>query len=77
VKVALETKLLAYTEGIIRAKQRDATLALIHRPPREAAVASARFLRELFNVLVRNAAGKFAVLPEAETARFIRPPRRR
>jgi predicted nucleic acid-binding protein len=53
VRVALDTNVLAYAEGINGAERRDAALALIRRLPQEAAVVPAQVLGELFNVLVR------------------------
>jgi predicted nucleic acid-binding protein len=53
VKVALDTNVLAYAEGINGAERRDAALSLIRRLPREAAVVPVQVLGELFNVLVR------------------------
>jgi predicted nucleic acid-binding protein len=53
VRVALDTNVLAYAEGINGAEQRDAALALVRRLPREAAVVPVQVLGELFNVLVR------------------------
>jgi predicted nucleic acid-binding protein len=53
VRVALDTNVLAYAEGINGAERRDAALTLIRRLPQEAAVVPAQVLGELFNVLVR------------------------
>lgn len=53
MKVALDTNVLAYAEGINGAERRDAALSLIRRLPREAAVVPVQVLGELFNVLVR------------------------
>ncbi len=53
MRVALDTNVLAYAEGINGAARRDAALALIRRLPQEAAVVPAQVLGELFNVLVR------------------------
>ena len=53
MRVALDTNVLAYAEGVNGAERRDAALALIRRLPPEAAVAPAQVLGELFNVLVR------------------------
>ena len=53
MKVAFDTNLLAYAEGINGAERRDAALALIRRLPQEAAVVPVQVLGELFNVLVR------------------------
>ncbi len=53
MKIALDTNLLAYAEGINGAERRDAALALIRRLPQEAAIVPVQVLGELFNVLVR------------------------
>ena len=53
MRVALDTNVLAYAEGINGAARRDAALALIRRLPQEAAVVPAQVFGELFNVLVR------------------------
>jgi predicted nucleic acid-binding protein len=53
VRIALDTNVLAYAEGINGAERRDAALALIRRVPQEAAIVPVQVLGELFNVLVR------------------------
>ena len=53
MRVALDTNVLAYAEGINGVERRDAALALIHRLPQEAAVVPVQVLGELFHVLVR------------------------
>ena len=53
MRVALDTNVLAYAEGINGAERRDAALALVRRLPQDAAVVPAQVLGELFNVLVR------------------------
>jgi predicted nucleic acid-binding protein len=55
VKVALDTNVLAYAEGVNGRDRRDTALALISRLPQDAAVVPAQVLGELFNVLVRKA----------------------
>jgi predicted nucleic acid-binding protein len=55
VRVALDTNVLAYAEGINGAERRDAALALIRKLPQEAGVVPIQVLGELFNVLVRKA----------------------
>jgi len=55
VKVALDTNVLAYAEGIYGTERRDAALALIRKLPQEAGVVPIQVLGELFNVLVRKA----------------------
>ena len=53
MRIALDTNVLAYAEGINGTKRRDAALALIRRLPQEATVVPVQVLGELFNVLVR------------------------
>jgi predicted nucleic acid-binding protein len=53
VRIAFDTNVLAYAEGINGAERRDAALNLIRRLPQEAAVVPVQVLGELFNVLVR------------------------
>lgn len=53
MRIALDTNVLAYAEGINGAGRRDAALALIRRLPQEATVVPVQVLGELFNVLVR------------------------
>lgn len=53
MRIALDTNLLAYAEGINGVERRDAALALIGRLPQEAVVVPVQVLGELFNVLVR------------------------
>jgi len=53
VRVALDTNVLAYAEGINSADRRDTALALIRRLPQDTAVVPVQVLGELFNVLVR------------------------
>ena len=53
MRVALDTNVLAYAEGINGAKRRDVALNLIRRLPQEAAAIPAQVLGELFHVLVR------------------------
>ena len=55
MRVALDTNILAYAEGINGAKHPDAALDLVHRLPQEATVIPVQVLGELFNVLVRKA----------------------
>jgi predicted nucleic acid-binding protein len=55
MRVALDTNVLAYAEGVNGAIRRDQTLKLIQRLPPEAVVLPAQALGELFNVLVRKA----------------------
>jgi predicted nucleic acid-binding protein len=53
VRVALDTNVLAYAEGINGAERRDVALNLLRRLPQEATVVPVQALGELFNVLVR------------------------
>lgn len=53
MRIALDTNVLAYAEGINGVERRDAAVSLIRRLPREAAVLPVQVLGELFNVLVR------------------------
>lgn len=55
MKVALDTNVLAYAEGINDAEKRDIVLDLLRRLPQDAAVIPVQVLGELFNVLVRKA----------------------
>ena len=55
MKVALDTNVLAYAEGVNGAERRDAAPALIRRLPQGEAVVPVQVLGELFNVLVRKA----------------------
>jgi predicted nucleic acid-binding protein len=53
VRIAFDTNVLAYAEGINGVERRDAAVNLIRRLPQEAAVVPVQVLGELFNVLVR------------------------
>jgi predicted nucleic acid-binding protein len=53
VRVALDTNVLAYAEGLNGAERRRAALELIRRLPQEAVIVPTQVLGELFNVLVR------------------------
>lgn len=53
MRIALDTNVLAYAEGINGAERREAALALVRRVPQGAAVVPVQVLGELFNVLVR------------------------
>lgn len=53
MRVAFDTNVLAYAEGINGVERRDAALNLIRRLPQEAAIVPVQVLGELFNVLVR------------------------
>ncbi|MFT4102250.1 MAG: PIN domain-containing protein [Burkholderiaceae bacterium] len=55
MRAALDTKLLAYAEGVNDAHKRASVLALIRELPPDAIVIPVQALGELFNVLVRKA----------------------
>ncbi len=55
MKVAIDTNVLAYAEGVNGSERRDTALDLIGRLPQEAIVIPVQVLGELFNVLVRKA----------------------
>ena len=55
MKVALDTNILAYAEGVNGAERRDAALDLVRRLPQATTVIPVQVLGELFNVLVRKA----------------------
>jgi predicted nucleic acid-binding protein len=55
LRVALDTNVLAYAEGINDADRRQSALDLIRRLPQETIVLPVQVLGELFNVLVRKA----------------------
>jgi predicted nucleic acid-binding protein len=53
LRVALDTNILVYAEGLNGAASRDAALGLVRRLPQGAIVIPVQVLGELFNVLVR------------------------
>lgn len=55
MRVAIDTNVLAYAEGVNGAMRRDASLDLVRRLPQEMVVVPVQVLGELFNVLVRKA----------------------
>jgi predicted nucleic acid-binding protein len=55
VKVALDTNVLAYAEGVNDEGKRSIALQLVRQLPQDAAVIPVQVLGELFNVLVRKA----------------------
>jgi len=65
LRVALDTNVLAYAEGINGAERRNSALDLVQRLPQEAAVIPVQVLGELFNVLVRKAGKSRAEAREA------------
>jgi predicted nucleic acid-binding protein len=72
VRVALDTNILAYAEGVNGAERRDAAVTLIRQFPPGAPIVPVQVLGELFNVLVRKAGrsrrdARDAVLSWSET----------
>lgn len=65
MKVALDTNVLAYAEGVNGIEKRDIVLELVRNLPQEAAVIPVQVLGELFNVLVRKAGRSRADAREA------------
>lgn len=65
MRVALDTNVLAYAEGINGADKRDVVLELLRDLPTEAAVVPVQVLGELFNVLTRKAGKSRAEAREA------------
>jgi predicted nucleic acid-binding protein len=55
VRVALDTNVMAYAEGVNGAQMKAAALALLQSLPQESTVLPVQTLGELFNVLVRKA----------------------
>lgn len=55
MRVALDTNILAYAEGVNGAARRDTVLDLLRRIPQDAVVIPVQVLGELFNVLTRKA----------------------
>jgi predicted nucleic acid-binding protein len=55
VRMALDTNILAYAEGINGAERSASTFDLLRRLPQDAIVIPVQVLGELFNVLVRKA----------------------
>lgn len=53
MRVALDTNVLAYAEGVNGAERRDAALDLVRRLPQASVAIPVQVLGELFNVLVR------------------------
>ncbi len=65
MKVALDTNVLAYAEGVNGIEKRDIILELVRTLPQEAAVIPVQVLGELFNFLVRKAGKSRADAREA------------
>jgi predicted nucleic acid-binding protein len=55
VRVALDTNVLAYAEGVNGAARKSAALALLERLPADGVVVPVQVIGELFHVLVRKA----------------------
>ncbi len=53
MRIAFDTNVLAYAEGVNGVHRRDLALNVIRRLPRESGTIPAQVLGELFNVLVR------------------------
>ena len=65
MKVAFDTNILAYAEGVNGIEKRDVVLELVRNLPQEAAVIPVQVLGELFNVLTRKAGRSRAEAREA------------
>lgn len=65
MRVALDTNVLAYAEGVNGSERRDVALDLLKRLPQSGVVLPVQVLGELFNVLVRKAG---RTKPEAREA---------
>ena len=65
MRLALDTNILAYAEGVNGGEQRARALHLLQRLPQEAVVVPVQVLGELFNVLVRKAGKSRAKAREA------------
>ncbi|KZD12140.1 PIN domain-containing protein [Oceanibaculum pacificum] len=55
MKVALDTNILVYAEGLNGAEKRDIALSTLRRLPQEETIVPVQVLGELFQVLVRKA----------------------
>lgn len=67
MRVAIDTNILAYAEGIGDAARRDASLELLTRLPSENVLLPAQVLGELFRVLT----GKAGCTPDAARSRVL------
>jgi predicted nucleic acid-binding protein len=65
VKVALDTNILAYAEGVNGLEKRDVVLDLVRNLPQESAIIPVQVLGELFKVLTRKAGRSRASAREA------------
>ncbi len=74
MRVALDTNVLAYAEGVNGIEKRDIVLELVRNLPQEAAVIPVQVLGELFNVLVRKAGRSRADAREAILERYVFKP---
>ena len=55
MKVALDTNILAYAEGVNSVEKRETVFELLRHVPQETAIVPVQVLGELYNVLVRKA----------------------
>ncbi|CDX37193.1 PilT protein domain protein [Mesorhizobium sp. SOD10] len=55
MKVALDTNILVYAEGVNSVEKRDTTLNFLRSVPQETAIVPIQVLGELYNVLARKA----------------------
>ncbi|KKX29417.1 PIN domain-containing protein [Rhizobium sp. LC145] len=55
MRVAFDTNVLAYAEGVNSSEKRDVALDLVRQLPQASVIIPAQVLGELFNVLVRKA----------------------
>lgn len=65
MKVALDTNVLAYAEGVNDADKRGLALELVRKLPQQATFVPVQALGELFNVLVRKAGRSHAEARDA------------
>ena len=65
MRIALDTNILAYAEGVNGVEKRDMALELVRKLPQESAVVPVQVLGELFNVLCRKAGKSRAEAREA------------
>ena len=77
MKIALDTKILAYAEGANGSAMRHKALDLIQRLPPGAIVLPVQTLGELFNVLVRKVGRDPHALATPSSADVMRIPRLR
>lgn len=65
MRVALDTNVLAYAEGVNDSEKRDIVLELVRNLPQESTIIPVQVLGELFNVLTRKAGRSRAEAREA------------